>query len=134
MHINCGGKATTIQGVKYEEDQDSGGAAKFVPRDNRWGVSTSGEFWDMKARTSNTYIANNVSILEMNDSALYTNARLGALSLTYFARCLENGNYTVKLHFSEIIFRDDRTYFSLGRRIFDVYIQVANFLLVYTLM
>uniref|UniRef100_A0A2N9GZA8 non-specific serine/threonine protein kinase n=1 Tax=Fagus sylvatica TaxID=28930 RepID=A0A2N9GZA8_FAGSY len=50
-------------------------------------------------------------------------ARLSPLSLTYYARCLAKGNYTVKLHFAEIIFRDNRSFFSVGRRIFDVYIQ-----------
>ncbi|XP_060974754.1 probable LRR receptor-like serine/threonine-protein kinase At1g53430 [Cannabis sativa] len=50
-------------------------------------------------------------------------ARISPLSLTYFGRCLANGSYTVKLHFSEIIFRDNKSYFSLGRRIFDVYVQ-----------
>ncbi|KAK2983761.1 hypothetical protein RJ640_001636 [Escallonia rubra] len=59
----------------------------------------------------------------MNDYELYTTARLSPLSLTYYARCLANGDYTVTLHFAEIIFRDNRSYQSLGRRVFDVYIQ-----------
>ncbi|KAH7840769.1 hypothetical protein Vadar_021351 [Vaccinium darrowii] len=59
----------------------------------------------------------------MNDSQLYTKARLSPLSLTYYGRCLANGNYTVTLHFAEIIFRDNRSYWSLGRRMFDIYIQ-----------
>uniref|UniRef100_A0A2N9F1J4 non-specific serine/threonine protein kinase n=1 Tax=Fagus sylvatica TaxID=28930 RepID=A0A2N9F1J4_FAGSY len=59
----------------------------------------------------------------MNNSELYTSARLSPLSLTYYARCLANGNYTVKLYFAEIVFRDNRSFYSLGRRIFDVYIQ-----------
>ena len=65
----------------------------------------------------------------MNNSALYMNARLSALSLTYYAFCLGNGNYTVKLQFAEIMFTDDKTYSSLGRRIFDVYIQVVNYII-----
>ncbi|KAK2969552.1 hypothetical protein RJ640_023904 [Escallonia rubra] len=59
----------------------------------------------------------------MNDSKLYTTARLSPLSLTYYACCLVNGDYTVTLHFAEIIFRDNRSYQSLGRGVFDVYIQ-----------
>ncbi|KAG6634343.1 hypothetical protein CIPAW_12G112100 [Carya illinoinensis] len=35
----------------------------------------------------------------------------------------ETGKYTVRLHFAEIVFTDDETYSSLGRRIFDIYIQ-----------
>ncbi|GAU31586.1 hypothetical protein TSUD_54090 [Trifolium subterraneum] len=34
-----------------------------------------------------------------------------------------NGSYTVKLHFAEIMFTDDQTYRSLGRRVFDIYLQ-----------
>jgi hypothetical protein len=47
------------------------------------------------------------------------------LSLTYHVPCLVNGNYTIKLHFAEIVMRDNRSYYSLGRPIFDVYIQVS---------
>ncbi|CAN6689606.1 unnamed protein product [Malus baccata var. baccata] len=122
LHINCGGKATTVGGVDFEADTDLGGPAKFVPVRPMWGISTTGHFWDANP-TSNDYIANNISILGMDNSELYTNARLSPLSLTYYARCLGNGNYTVRLHFSEIIIRDNRSFYSLGRRIFDVYIQ-----------
>ena len=126
MHINCGGKQTTIGDIKYEGDEDSGGAAKFVRNaDNTWGFSSTGDFWDVWSTTKD-YIANNVSVLRMNNSELYTTARLSPLSLTYYARCLANGNYTVKLHFAEIVFRDNRSYYGVGRRMFDVYVQVVN--------
>ena len=65
----------------------------------------------------------NVSML---DSELYTTARVSPLSLTYYGLCLINGNYTIKLHFAEIIFTSDRSFVSLGKRIFDVYIQVRK--------
>ncbi|KAK7858402.1 putative leucine-rich repeat receptor-like serine/threonine-protein kinase [Quercus suber] len=124
LNINCGGKATTIGNVKYEADLELGGAAKFVRMmtDDSWGFSSTGDFWDVWS-SSLDYIATNESVLKMNDSELYMDARLSPLSLTYYARCLANGNYTVKLHFAEIIFRDNRSFFSVGRRIFDVYIQ-----------
>ncbi|GMY37739.1 probable leucine-rich repeat receptor-like serine/threonine-protein kinase At3g14840 isoform X2 [Fagus crenata] len=122
LHINCGGNATTIGNIEFEEDQDPAGAAKFVSVSDSWGLSSSGIFWDVNS-TSIQYIATNVSILRMNNSELYTSARLSPLSLTYYARCLANGNYTVKLYFAEIVFRDNRSFYSLGRRIFDVYIQ-----------
>jgi hypothetical protein len=60
----------------------------------------------------------------MINPELYMKARISPLSLTYYAFCLENGNYTVNLHFAEIEFTNDTTYYSLGRRIFDIYIQV----------
>ncbi|XP_030967090.1 probable LRR receptor-like serine/threonine-protein kinase At1g07650 isoform X1 [Quercus lobata] len=124
LNINCGGKATTIGNVKYEADLELGGAAKFVRMmtDDSWGFSSTGDFWDVWS-SSHDYIATNESVLKMNDSELYMDARLSPLSLTYYARCLANGNYTVKLHFAEIIFRDNRSFFSVGRRMFDVYIQ-----------
>jgi len=62
----------------------------------------------------------------MPDSVLYETARVSPISLTYYGMCLENGNYTVSLNFAEIMFTDDNTYSSLGRRIFDVYIQVLH--------
>lgn len=61
----------------------------------------------------------------MKNSQLYTNARLSPLSFTYYGRCLADGKYTVKLHFAEIVIRDNRS-LSLGRRVFDVFIQVVN--------
>lgn len=65
----------------------------------------------------------------MTDTELYKNARISPMSLTYYAFCMENGDYTVKLHFAEIMFTDDNTYSSLGRRLFDVYIQVNGLII-----
>ena len=126
LHINCGGKATTVGNIMYEEDDNLAGAAVFVPvreREN-WGFSSTGNFWDVT--TAHDYVAKNVSALTMKESELYTSARLSPLSITYYARCLVNGRYKVKLHFAEIVFRDNRSFYSLGRRIFDVYIQVFH--------
>ncbi|KAK2988684.1 hypothetical protein RJ640_012720, partial [Escallonia rubra] len=113
---------TAIGNTIYEADQKSAGSAKFVSSAENWGTSNTGRFWDCN-NTLDLYTPNNVSVLRMNDYELYTTARLSPLSLTYYARCLANGNYTVTLHFAEIIFRDNRSYQSLGRRVFDVYIQ-----------
>ncbi|XP_030972528.1 probable LRR receptor-like serine/threonine-protein kinase At1g07650 isoform X2 [Quercus lobata] len=122
LHINCGGKETTIGRMKYEGDEDPAGPAKYFYVKPNWGFSNTGHFWDID-NTQNDYLANNVSILTMENSQLYTSARLSPLSITYYARCLANGNYTVKLHFAEIVFRSTISSYSLGRRIFDVYIQ-----------
>jgi len=125
VHINCGGPEATIGNTIYEADNEPGGAAKYVyKREEDWQISTTGHFWDVNASLVN-YIAENTSILRMDNSVLYTNARLTPLSLTYYVPCLANGNYRVKLHFAEIVMRDNRSYYSLGRRIFDVYIQVS---------
>ncbi|XP_021801896.1 probable leucine-rich repeat receptor-like serine/threonine-protein kinase At3g14840 [Prunus avium] len=59
----------------------------------------------------------------MPNPQLYTEARLSPISLTYYGFCLGNGDYTVNLHFAETEFTNNKSYRSLGRRIFDVYIQ-----------
>ncbi|MED6106736.1 hypothetical protein PIB30_007059 [Stylosanthes scabra] len=64
-----------------------------------------------------------LGIVDDDDADLYTNARGSPISLTYYGFCLANGNYTVNLHFAEIVFTNGTTYKSLGRRVFDVYIQ-----------
>ncbi|KAF7151709.1 hypothetical protein RHSIM_Rhsim02G0088800 [Rhododendron simsii] len=121
VHINCGGGEVTIGKTTYEADESPGNAAEFVhDQVSYWGFSSTGRVWDNK---TTEYIAKNVSVLSMTNSQLYTRARLSPLSLTYYGRCLANGIYTVTLHFAEIIFRDNASYQSLGRRLFDIYIQ-----------
>ncbi|XP_049371777.1 probable LRR receptor-like serine/threonine-protein kinase At1g07650 isoform X1 [Solanum verrucosum] len=122
VHINCGGESVTIGDTTYEADEDSAGAAKFVYLKESWGSSNTGDFWD-RPIALNEYKATNVSSIKGHNSELYTTARLSALSLTYYGRCLANGNYTVTLHFAEIVIRDNRSFQSLGKRMFDVYIQ-----------
>ncbi|KAM6552391.1 hypothetical protein CsatB_002199 [Cannabis sativa] len=122
VHINCGGKEVSIGNIKYQADEDVGGSAKFFQSPADWGFSSTGDFWDIWSSTKD-HIANNASVLRMKNSELYTTARLSPLSLTYYARCLANGPYTVKLHFAEIILRDNRSYYSDGSRMFDVYVQ-----------
>ncbi|KAF5472317.1 hypothetical protein F2P56_009044 [Juglans regia] len=122
VHINCGGNEVSIGNITYEADLDASGAANFHRTRENWGFSSTGNFWDDNS-SSNAYIANNASELRMNSPELYTSARLSPLSLTYYARCLANGKYTVTLHFAEIIITGNRSFSSLGRRLFDVYIQ-----------
>ncbi|XP_017250274.1 probable leucine-rich repeat receptor-like serine/threonine-protein kinase At3g14840 isoform X2 [Daucus carota subsp. sativus] len=122
LHINCGGKQVTIGDRTFEDDEESADPENYHIITGYWGSSITGVFNPRRFSRYN-YTAHNTSILRMNDSELYTTARLSPLSLTYYARCLANGNYTVTLYFAEIMFRDNRSYQSLGRRIFDVYVQ-----------
>ena len=73
-----------------------------------------------------SFIQKNTSILPVKDKdpKLYMDARLSPLSLAYYGFCLKNKTYRVNLDFAEIMFTDDKTYSSLGKRVFDVYIQV----------
>ena len=77
-------------------------------------------------QTTDKYILENSSKLSVANPELYMNARLSPLSLTYYAFCLGTGTYKINLHFAEIKFTNDATYSSLGRRVFDIYIQVSN--------
>ncbi|XP_031120521.1 probable LRR receptor-like serine/threonine-protein kinase At1g07650 isoform X2 [Ipomoea triloba] len=122
FYINCGGGNVVIGDTTYDADQDSTGFAKFVPGRENWVTSNTGYFWD-RDLTLSDYTTTNASVITGKDSQIYQTARLSPLSLTYYGRCLANGNYTVKLHFAEIVMRDNRSFQSLGRRIFDVYIQ-----------
>lgn len=103
----------------YETDRLGGGAAEFHMSDNNWGFSSSGDFMDDNNFQNKDYTASSP-----NATGVYATARVSPSYLTYFHHCLRNGNYTVSLHFAEIQFTSDQTFRSLGRRIFDIYIQV----------
>jgi len=125
LHINCGGKQITINGNEtYDADTDTAGPSRFHLGGSNWGFSSTGHFIDNDRAEYSTWL--NQSSLSMVDAELYTDARVSPISLTYYGFCLGNGNYTVNLHFAEIMFTDDQTYNTLGRRVFDVYIQVCN--------
>lgn len=111
-----------INGTKYEGDEASGGAALFDPSNDDWGLSSTGDFMDDNDFQNKAYIEN---LPSLNIDELYRTARLSPISLTYYHQCLENGNYTVSLHFAEIQFTNDSMYNSLGRRMFDIFIQVS---------
>ncbi|RXH84055.1 hypothetical protein DVH24_026954 [Malus domestica] len=125
LHINCGGTQFTVPGKKdtlYEADTFLAGPSSFYQSTTNWALSSTGYFID-DDRAMDAFIWPNQTTLSMANPQLYMNARLSPISLTYFGFCLGNGNYTVKLHFAEIMFRNGKTYKSLGRRIFDIYIQ-----------
>ncbi|PWA64195.1 serine/threonine/dual specificity protein kinase, catalytic domain-containing protein [Artemisia annua] len=120
LYINCGGKGLSVEDIFYEDDSNSGGPTSFfITTDRQWGFSNTGHFLDDDQRDS--YIV--TSALPVNTSELYTSARASALSLTYYGLCMQNGSYNVSLHFAEIKFTDGGEYSSLGRRVFDIYIQ-----------
>ncbi|XP_061351363.1 probable leucine-rich repeat receptor-like serine/threonine-protein kinase At3g14840 [Gastrolobium bilobum] len=122
LHINCGGKLVTFNGSTYDDDLDAAGPARFHQSGTRnWAFSSTGNFMDNDG--GDYYTWSNKSRLPMVNSELYMTARVSPISLTYYGFCLGNGNYTVNLHFAEIMFNDDQTFNNLGRRVFDIYIQ-----------
>ncbi|CAN1847319.1 Probable LRR receptor-like serine/threonine-protein kinase RFK1 [Linum perenne] len=126
LHVNSGGKDLTIKENKtttlYEGDvQVFGGTARyFLNEQSYWGFSSTGDFMDDNDYQNTRYT---VAVQSESVPGLYSTARIAPISLTYFHYCLENGTYTVRLHFAEIVFTDNRTFTSLGKRVFDVYIQ-----------
>ncbi|XP_042515746.1 probable LRR receptor-like serine/threonine-protein kinase At1g53440 isoform X2 [Macadamia integrifolia] len=121
LFINCGGPLVNFGGEEYAEDLTPRvqGASDFY-RADRWASSTTGVFLD---RVDPQYLTSNISVLNMTNPSIYMTARIAPISLRYYGLCLRSGNYTVRLHFAEIMFTEDQTYSSLGRRIFDVSIQ-----------
>lgn len=111
------------ENILYIGDGDVvGGAAKYYNDfENHWGFSSTGDFMDDGDYQNTRYSR---SLSSSNMPGLYTTARASPISLTYFHYCLENGKYTVHLHFAEIQFTNDKTYKSLGKRLFDIYVQV----------
>ncbi|KAK5786904.1 hypothetical protein PVK06_041554 [Gossypium arboreum] len=122
VRINCGGGEITVNGITYEADNYQAGPSTFYQSTN-WAFSSTGIFLDDSNSDDKYFLDNGQVSVNGSDEQLYKNARLAPSSLTYYAFCLANATYTVNLHFAEIQFTNDQNYSSLGRRIFDVYIQ-----------
>ncbi|PKA65362.1 putative LRR receptor-like serine/threonine-protein kinase [Apostasia shenzhenica] len=122
LYINCGGdEVTDDEGHKFESDNDGTNGVSTFRLGTNWALSSTGSFLD--TGDNNNFIVTTSKGLSMPDSALYANARVSPQSLSYVGLCLLNGNYSVKLHFAEIVMTDENGHRSPGRRIFDVYIQ-----------
>ncbi|KAL9664545.1 hypothetical protein QQ045_019949 [Rhodiola kirilowii] len=122
FNINSGGKTYNNGSIIYQCDTDSTGPSIYILSRTNWALSSTGHFLDDNSE-SDQYTVHDQSALLTGTSQLYTDARISATSLTYYGFCLENGNYTIDLYFAETAFTNDNTYKSLGRRVFDVYIQ-----------
>ena len=109
--------------ITYEADNSDQVKAATNQHFKNWGISNTGDFMDDN-KDDDTYIVSTSLTLPGDSPDLYKTARRSALSLVYYAFCLENGEYNLKLHFMEIQFSDQELYSRLGRRIFDVYVQV----------
>lgn len=91
----------------------------------RWAVSNVG----LSAANPKYTSSSSSQFLNTLDSELFQTARVSAGSLRYYGLGLENGNYTVKLQFAESeIENGPNTWMSLGRRVFDIYAQVHDWL------
>lgn len=122
LFINCGGETLKFGGEEYEGDSSTMGESDFYSVENRYACSTTGIFLDSK---NPVYVATERSATNKTNPSIYKTARLAPVSLKYYGLCLLKGSYTVELYFAEIVFTDDKTYSSLGKRVFDVSIQVS---------
>jgi hypothetical protein len=106
------------------DDAKLGAASYYVTGAQTWGVSNVGKFMDA---TNGSYIIYSSRQFQNTlDSELFQTARMSPSSLRYYGIGLENGNYTVTLQFAEFDFEDSQTWKSVGRRVFDIYLQVCS--------
>uniref|UniRef100_A0A0E0DP18 non-specific serine/threonine protein kinase n=1 Tax=Oryza meridionalis TaxID=40149 RepID=A0A0E0DP18_9ORYZ len=124
--IDCGSK-TALRGSDntiYEADPTNlGDASYYVNDQTRWSVSSVGNYF--QATDGNNIISSPQHFQNVVDSELFETERISPSSLRYYGHGLENGNYTVVLQFAEFPFPDSQTWLSLGRRVFDIYVQGA---------
>ncbi|RCV35413.1 hypothetical protein SETIT_7G237800v2 [Setaria italica] len=122
--VDCGSNRS-ISGSDnsmYQTDNaDLGPASYYVTGAPTWGVSNVGKFMD--AQNGSYIIYSSRQFQKTLDSELFQTARMSPSSLRYYGIGLENGNYTVTLQFAEFDFEDMQTWKSLGKRVFDIYVQ-----------
>ncbi|RXH98755.1 hypothetical protein DVH24_011080 [Malus domestica] len=125
--INCGGpQMMGRDGILYEFDDSALGPATFsVTNTEKWAVSNAGLF--PKYRTNPSFLVKSHAQVTKTDVTpkLFQTSRMSPGSLRYYGLGLENGPYTVTLHFAETVYesRTSQIWKSLGRRVFDIYIQ-----------
>lgn len=115
---------TSSDNIVYERDNSSlGAAAYYVTDTKRWAVSSTGYF---SSSSDAQYIFTSAAqFTNTLDSDLFKTARVSPSSLRYYGLGLENGNYTVTLQFAESAIQNTGWY-SVGRRVFDISIQVRR--------
>lgn len=119
--VNCGGKELSLSGIDFFSDTTPLGMADFyISSNHRWAVSSSQSFIS-KSNGSN-FIVNTDEPMPK----LYQTARISTRSLRYYVVGLQNGTYKVELFFAEIVMDDTPSWTGLGRRIFNIYIQVLS--------
>ncbi|GAY69081.1 hypothetical protein CUMW_269280, partial [Citrus unshiu] len=122
LHIHAGGDKHHREGFWYEADKSTSNFYVNEPEYN-WGYSCNGHFYADSMADSRAFIQKVTCGAAVIDASLYDEARLCPNSLKYYGFCLRNGNYTVSLLFSEIVFAKNDDYSSSAKRVFDIYIQ-----------
>ncbi|KAL1147409.1 hypothetical protein V6Z11_A10G053500, partial [Gossypium hirsutum] len=128
--IKCGGLQMTADGIMFEAENNSLGTATFnVTSTQKWAVSSVGLYEDSE---NPMYVQNTFAqVKSTNTPRLFLTSRTSPVSLRYYGLGLENGPYTINLFFAETAYPDriTRSWKSLGRRVFDIYIQLCLYLI-----
>lgn len=122
--INCGGPQTTSRDqVVYIWWGRS--TASLVQHHIMWlQIHADGQL-AIDSSDQQYQISNLLPITDTLDTNLFQTARISAGSLRYYGLGLENGNYTVRLQFVETVIGIPVPNRNIGRRVFDIYIQVS---------
>ncbi|KAM4112469.1 hypothetical protein ACJW30_05G142300 [Castanea mollissima] len=123
--IKCGGQEMPAEGTVYEAEKESsfGLAWYYVTDTEKWAVSNVGRFAE---RNIQSYVEITLAqVIATSIPELYQTSRMSPGSLRYYGLGLDNGLYNVTLFFAETGFdyQSSQTWKSLGRRVFDIYIQ-----------
>ncbi|KAL4627844.1 hypothetical protein ACB092_05G195000 [Castanea dentata] len=123
--IKCGGREMPAEGIVYEAENASsfGPAWYYVTDTEKWAVSNVGRFAE---RNNQSYVEITLAqVIATSTPELYQTSRMSPGSLRYYGLGLDNGLYNVSLFFAETGFDyiSSQTWKSLGRRVFDIYIQ-----------
>lgn len=123
LFINCGGSRLKIKKDTYADDLNSRGRSTFSSVSDSWGYGSSG-VW-LGDDNAGYLATDRFNLINESTPEFYKTARLAPQSLKYYGLCMITGSYKVQLHFAEITFSNDQTFSSLGRRVFDIYVQVS---------
>ncbi|KAG5622291.1 hypothetical protein H5410_007509 [Solanum commersonii] len=126
LFINCGGKEVTVNGNHYSADQNPNGSSTFS-RDEKggWGYSSMGLTKSLDKRPESLIIKDTCN-LSNTAALLVETARVAPISLKYYGFCFSNGNYTIKLYFTEIGLSKKQAFCITPTRRFDIDIQRKN--------
>jgi interleukin-1 receptor-associated kinase 1 len=122
LFINCGGEEVTMGKAHYHNDTSTSNF--FQSPNDDWAYSYSGDYLWAKINDS-TLVRNSTCEVSSPEAKLDNNFRLAPVSLTYYGLCLSNGKYHVTLHFAETLYSKGEDNSRVGKRVFDVYIQVS---------
>ncbi|GLJ42758.1 hypothetical protein SUGI_0886540 [Cryptomeria japonica] len=126
LAINCGGPKMVDSSTRvlFESDNETLSAASFyMSSEESWGVGSVGFFVNSSGLSIERSDQYKYTANANQNPSIYQTARLSPISLRYYGLGLENGIYSVELHFDEIQIPSGQVWRSLGLRFFDAFVQ-----------